>query len=148
MEISIQKNDAFRLMSSASGYPENILEEIIIKRLIDEGMMTGDTIDCGLSIQQIAVENKYNALEIVKVLFPEGTKNMEVIELMDSIYIFGTADDNPCPKCGCECEGTEDGADGHVWTEWKCSNSECDFADTNEPDFDVLPGGYAYNSEN
>lgn len=152
MKVSILKNESFDLLSVSTGYSKNTLEEIIIKRMIEEGLMAGDSLDCGLSVQQIGVSNDYDSLKMSKVLFPEVIQNPEVMELLDSIYFWGDGSNHPCPKCGCECEGETDSTDGTpscvTWTNWKCTNGECDFEDSNEIDIDVLPGGYAYNSEN
>lgn len=148
VKITILKNDAFALMTTATGYSENTLEEIIIKRMVDEGLMAGGIEDCGFSVQHIGFENKYDIFDLMNVLFPEGVKNTEIMELLDSIIFWGDGSEHPCPQCGCECDGEEDGADGHVWTDWKCTNGECDFADSGEPDWDVLPGGHAFKNEN
>ena len=131
-------------MQISTGYSEKTLEELLLKRMIDENIMCGDIIDCGWSLQQIAFQNKYDIFDLMNVLFPEGIENSEVMDLLDSIYVWGTATELPCPMCGNTCDHEDDGGND-LWT---CSNHECDFKDTTGPDVDALPGGYAYNSEN
>jgi hypothetical protein len=143
MDVQILKNQSFQMMSIASGLSESTMEELFIKRMINEGLMSGDKNDCGWSLQQIAFQNKYDIFDLINVLFPEGIKNTEVMELMDSIMIWGLASEHPCPLCGCECDH-EDDAGNDLWT---CSNGECHFKDSNEPDFDVLQGGYDYKHD-
>ena len=147
MKISILKNDAFVVLSKSTGIGFDNLEKTIIDSLIEEHMMSGDANDCGVSVEQIRVQNNYDISDIIEVIFGEN-ENKEIPELLKEIYIWGDGSEHPCPLCGCECEGTEDGAHGSVWMDWECSNGECDFTDSGEPDWDVLPGGYAFKSEN
>lgn len=137
IKVTILKNEAFAVLSTATGYSEKTLEELIIKRMIDENIMSGDVGDCGFSVEQIGHQNKYDSFDMMNVLFPEGIKNTEVFELLDSIFIWGLGVENPCPICGNECEVEHDSTDGISWMNLECSNPECDYTNANEPDWDL-----------
>ena len=74
------------MLAISTGYSKATLEEIIIKRLIDNDLIN-EKIECGWSIQHIAFHNGFHMIDIVDLLFPEGVNNSEVLELMDSIII-------------------------------------------------------------
>lgn len=136
MKKALLKNDAYKLLSSIVQIPENELESFIIERLEKRGLLTKDQ-DFGWSIEQIAFDNNMTVPEIVFIIF--GTnKHQEVPELLKAIIFWGDGVNYPCPKCGCECEVSEMIQSGHSWNEWACTNSYCDYEDSNEPDWDIL----------
>jgi hypothetical protein len=151
MKVQILKNEPFALLLVATGYSEKTLEELLLKRMIDENIMCGDTNECGYSLQSIAFESGYDVLMLMDVLFPEGMDNPEVFQMMDSIMVWGLADEHMCPLCGNKCDVEHDSTDGTPssikWKNWTCSNHECDFEDTTEPDVDVLPCGYDHKHD-
>jgi hypothetical protein len=143
MDLSIKRNDAFRVLSDATKISISDLEKIIIQGLIDEELIGGELEDCGRSIAEVCNEQGFSVPQIVELLFP-GQINQEIPELLDSIFIWGDAVDHPCDQCGCEMEGEEDGHGKHTWTDWECSNPNCDNKISNEPDWDSMPGGHDY----
>jgi hypothetical protein len=145
MKVQILKNESFALLSVATGYSEKTLEELLLKLMIDENIMCGDTNECGYSLQSIAFQSGYDVLMLMDVLFPEGMDNPEVVQMMDSIMVWGFGS---CPICGCGVRSELQNEGKLKWHDKECLNDECDFKDSDCPDVDVLPGGYAYNSEN
>lgn len=87
MDVQILHNESFAMLSVSCGYSKNTLEEIMIKRMLDESLISLNQNVHGKSIQQIAFEKKYDIFDLMNVLFPEGVKNTEVMELMDSIIL-------------------------------------------------------------
>lgn len=142
MEVIIKNNDAFHVLSVSTSISPKQLQNKIIWGLQNEGIIACDDEDCGKTVQELADLNNYTIHEIIEILFPEQIENQEVPELLKSIYIWGI--DGGCPDCGCELNVEEDSGDGHTWENKECSNNECEYATSGEPDWDVLPGGKDY----
>lgn len=147
----ILRNDAFRLLCELSGKPEEALEKQILNNLSLECICSLDMEDAGVDIQTIGESSGYDLDMLTRALFPDNESlqiDREPREILNAVFLWGTGSDESCPSCGCQLEEEHDGTDGISWTNYSCENPNCDFADSGEPDWDVLPGGYALRSEN
>lgn len=146
METNIKQNDSFRVLSTATGINGHDLEEMIVNKLIKEQLIEQHYFDYGKTIQEILDLNGWEMNTFIETLFP-GNTNKEIPELLKSIYIWGEGSEHPCPECGCEMDPIEDGSGACTWTDWKCENPNCDHQETNEPDWDTMPGGIDHDNQ-
>lgn len=50
-----------------------------------------------------------------------------------------------CPLCGSDVEVIDSGSyKGKVWYHYECTNPECQHEESEEPDWDSMPGGHDY----
>ena len=70
-----------------------------------------------------------------------GSKARYYVDVINTQVLISSLGD--CPQCGCELEQEEQGQGRFVWMDTECSN--CDYASSDEPDWDTMPGGYAYD---
>lgn len=145
METNIKQNDSFRVLSTATGINGHDLEERIVNKLITEQLIEQHYFDYGKTIQEILDLNGWEMKDFVESIFPENN-NKEIPELLKSIYIWGDGNEHPCPECGCEMDPIEDGSGACTWTDWKCENPNCDHQETNELDWDNIPGGIDFDN--
>jgi hypothetical protein len=143
MKTTLKENDALRMLASSSKLSITELEKRILDKMESEKLLTGNVEDIGLSILKIMNLNGYDAKDAINILFPEQRRNEEIIQLLDSVLIWGDAKNNPCPKCGCQVEHEPHVYESHIWEVWHCTN--CNFSTSNEPDWDGMKGGKDYD---
>lgn len=141
MKTTLKENDALRMLASSSKLSITELEKRILDKMESEKLLTGNVEDIGLSVLAVMKLNGYHAQDAINILFPEQRKNEEIIQLLDSIIIWGHAVRNPCPECGCDINEDTHGFEEHVWQTWECDNFNCNFSTNTEPDWDTLKGG-------
>lgn len=141
METTIKHNDAFIFLAKAMNLPETKLVKVIYKNMLEEGVMYNDNTIAGFSIKSIFEENAYSEEQMFNVLFPESKPNQEALQVLSDIIFWGSGCEHPCPECGCECDVEVDGVGSEIWNEYDCQNSECDYKSSDEPDWEILPGG-------
>jgi len=145
MELQIKQNDAFLQLAKITGTAPEELSKQILKGLDKLGFFVDWTQEAGKTIGTIHREfNDFHFEEIVDSIWPNDptNKNIEKINFLDGVLLWGTAMEHGCEKCGCECDVEHDGTDGISWKNVNCTNPECDWSDSREPDWDGLPGGY------
>jgi hypothetical protein len=89
--------------------------------------------DAGLEISQIMEEMGYDLNGFCYDVL--GQYNEELAFLIGKLKFKNVLDD--CPECGCEVEEREEAAWDYVWEEKDCTNPSCDYALTNQPDWDL-----------
>ena len=142
MEITIKDNDALEAVSLFMPDTKKDIIQKIISDLTESEFLMEPTEEVGMTIQEMVDEFGHQSLDdAINATFPIYINNQEFREVFSAILFWGDGSEHPCELCGCEMDGEEDGADGRVWTDWKCSNSNCEGAETNEPDWDCMPGG-------
>jgi len=147
MEISININDSYRELCKLTSIDESQLKLKILKDLELIGFFKDWTQEVGRTIDEIIKDHQeYTIEELIISMFPytDFLKSDEIKAFLGGIMFFGDGVDHPCEICGCEMDGEEDGADGKTWTNWDCSNPECEGSESNEPDWEMLPGGRKY----
>jgi hypothetical protein len=105
-------------------------------------------ITSGLQSEEIELEEGEDAGRLLSELFDDwGFKVFEVVlkvlgrsdnqvnELFGNLYYKHVNED--CPECGCETETETDGCWGQEWEEKKCVNSNYDYSESGEPDWDL-----------
>lgn len=140
-EITIEPNDAFEMLKDITRDHINNLPKFIVKKLYKKEFIEGVREDCGKSLDQIANQNDVTIYHLIKKVFPTVKYTDEIPELSKYIFLVWNSANNPCPECGCELDFEFDGG----WENTKCSNFDCDFATTTEPDHDNEPGGHSFN---
>jgi hypothetical protein len=150
MEIQIKQTDAFRELCKITLSNEKHFEEKILKGLDSIDFLMDWTQEAGRTIGEIIDEHGEHTIEeVVNAVFPSGMfgSNEEVKQFMSGILLWGTAIQHACEQCGCECDVEHDGTDGISWKNVDCTNPECDWSDSREPDWDGLPGGYDHKND-
>jgi hypothetical protein len=145
MEIQIKHTDAFRELCKITMSNDKFFEQKILNGLDSINFLMDWSQEAGKTIGDLIDEHSDHTIEeVVQAIFPSGMFNgsEEVKEFTRSVLLWGNGSQNPCSQCGCEMEGEEDGMGKTTWIDWKCSNPNCDNADSGEPDWDGLPGGY------
>ncbi len=134
--FSFKDNDAFDLFKKLTQRKD--IEQHIMEQLFERFEIPFD--DCfGHSIQTILDDEKIDPLEFVQQAFPTLKDHSELVQILPSVIFFGTGE-NPCPECGCELDVEHDGSGSHSWTNINCTF--CDYGDTDEPNWDSMPGGH------
>lgn len=145
MEVTIKKNDSFSELMKIVAMNPTDLQEKIIKGLESIGFLQDYTQEVGKTIQEIIEEyNDDTFEEVLTSVFPNAVhiQNDELNAFFGGLVIWGDGSEMICEECGCEMEGETEGCWGQEWTNWDCSNPECENGITNEPDWDTMPGGY------
>lgn len=129
------------MLERASSVQGKKLESWIIEQL-EKAEIIQEREDCGKTISELCKQAQTSPLEVAMKTF----KSFGAAE----VYTFSNLtimsdEENPCPECGCKLEVEHDGADGYEWEEHACSNSDCDYKNTTEPDWDLMPGGADYD---
>jgi len=140
MKATIKQNDGLRMLSSITKITTSDLEHRIISKMEEEQLLSGNMEDCGHSVLEVIAQSGYDAQDAINILFPEFYKNEEIIQILDSIIVWGNGGDIECPECGCEMIVENESS----WINCKCENSDCGHATTNEPDWDTMKGGKDY----
>ena len=124
MEISIKHNDSYRELSKVVNVSENKLSEYIINKLEKEEIIGDYQYEVSFTIKEV-MENygDYTTSELAYLLFPEFSKNNEVVDFLENLVFWGVALENPCQQCGCEMKKS----DSDDWHKLECSNSECTY---------------------
>ena len=138
INVSITENDALReLVKIQKSNPQKISEKIQ-NALVKEGVLYLGTEDAGLTLNEIADQSGYAIKYLFKLVY--GTEgDTEQLEFFGALLFLGDSD---CPMCGCDLERETEGLGNKEWENVSCTN--CDYADSNEPDWDILPRGYEY----
>jgi hypothetical protein len=141
MKITIRRDDALEGLSSLTKKDKIELAHHIIEQAIQAKVITNDKEYCGANLFEIFFDYGYNL--IAATLFCLGKCDPFLMDKFRNLVIWGIYDD--CPDCGWETDFiTGDCYKGHLWEERKCTN--CGKVVSNEPDWDVVPGGYDYNN--
>lgn len=135
--LTIQSSDELKILSVQFGFTEDELKNKIIDALIDYAVIEGSKEECGKAIGEIV--DCYDIVFPLREIFKSISHTL--VESINKQYIISTLGD--CPTCGCELETYEDGQGRYVWLNTECTN--CDYKDSNEPDWDTMRGGYAYD---
>lgn len=145
--IVLQENDSLIELSKASGLTTADITERVIYAM-DEvfGLIGNQKEDCGKSVKQAADYHGVSVRDIAPEVFRRTNVFItdEIISFIEGLVFWGNAE-KPCPECGCELNYEGDSADGYSWVNIDCSNSACDYATSDEPDWDTMPGGHNYS---
>lgn len=114
----------------------NTTSEILVDR-ITRGLKKLDIIleendDMGKELSGIIEDYGHNLSSVTLLVL--GRSDKQLNELFGSLYFKDVLDD--CPNCGCE---TNTEYDGYGFSEYEiqfCTNSSCDYKNSNEPDID------------
>jgi len=117
------------------------LTDIICKNLIDYGIVADDHRFCGKAFLKlfddfVDIDIHYFIMRVF------GICNSEILRLFNELYFIYYLED--CPECGYETEALDQENGKYKWEDTKCLNSDCDYAISNEPDWDIMPGGHDY----
>jgi len=146
VEITLLKNDAFRVLLEATGMTTMELEKRIIDTMLENGLIESDNMELFTkSVWDVFDEINQTTIEMLSFLFSDIQTSEELSELLKSIYFFGDATNHPCEECGCEMIESRDGYDRIYWSEWDCENPYCENRETDEPDHDTMKGGHDYD---
>ncbi len=146
MEITLLKNDAFRVLLEVTGMTTMELEKRIFDTMVKEELIELDDFDLvNKSVWEIFNEIDCNTIWVKGLLFNDIETNENIFELLKSIYFFGDGTNHPCEECGCEMIEERDGCNGKYWSEWECENPYCDNKETDEPDWDTMKGGHDWD---
>ena len=140
MKVTLIHNDALREVAAQVTINTKELTEKIETALVDEGVINLDSEDAGHTIDEIALFSGYEAAELFKIVFGAETKSHELLAFFGALTFMGDGD---CPQCGGEVNTVLDGGHGHEWEDSECT--VCDWANSTEPDWDIMPGGYSYD---
>ncbi len=135
--LTIQSSIELKILSTQFNIAEQELKDKIINTFINREAIGGDQDECGKTLGEIADEPDFRSVCL------QIFKNVSHVLLtnISNLVILSTLGD--CPQCGCETTEEEQGAFDRVWVETECSN--CDYRDSNEPDWDTIRGGHAYD---
>lgn len=139
----VQDNDFNALATELKLTPEQLVEKIE-NGFKNNDMELCDYEDAGVQVTEICKNWGYE-LPVVALKFFGRSDNM-INDLFGKLYFKHVNDE--CPQCGHELEVEYDS--GHAngksyeWENKTCSNSNCDYGDTGEPDWDCMPGGHDY----
>jgi hypothetical protein len=143
---TIRKNDSFSVLLTSIGTTSHNLEDSILNGLINEQLIESSYEDYGKNLQTIIDENDWEMTDFLNVIFPDKQLNSEILELFKGVQVWGCGSEKPCPECGCEMDPFGDGIGTLQWTNWECENPNCDYRETEEPDWDVMPGGIDFDN--
>jgi len=133
--ITLKDNAALVKLAAFLKLSEQEVTDIVLKEFEDCGYIAGDMDDCGKTFLQICEENKISSLHIAQKLFKITVNDARIMKFITDLTIWGYA--HECKLCGCELETETDGFDQHEWVEQKCTNPNCDYSTTTEPDFET-----------
>ena len=147
MEITILKNDAFRVLMESTGMTSMELEKRIIDAMVNHDLIDDSNLfeTYGLSVWEILDESLCDTDWVKEVIFNDIETNDEIFELLKSIIFWGMGTEHPCGECGSEMTSERDGCDGKYWNEWTCENPCCDNTESDEPDHDTMQGGHDWD---
>lgn len=138
MEITIKPNDAFQVLQAITRDRITKVDEHIVRHLSNHENIELDSDDYGRSIQDVITERSTKTVnQVLKYMFMSVDNRSEIKELLNHLIFVNAKADHPCPECGCELEFETDGFGNVEWVETACSNSNCEYQDTNEPDWDL-----------
>lgn len=144
--LTLQENDALLQLCSLTGLSTIEITERVITSLDAFGFIVKDIEDCGKSIFSISRVQEVGVYYLAVDFFNGIFVSDEITEFTGALVLWGDGD-HPCPECGSEIDFFHDGTDGITWTEQTCSNPNCNYATTDEPDHDTMRGGYDYDKE-
>ena len=131
-------NDSLEHIAKVIGRTEAEISEIVVKTFYDiDIIMSLD--DCGKTIGEL-IDGEFSVKQAIEHVL--GYYNKEIETSFSNLVIWGAAYE--CPECGCSLDEVPESSSGYEWVDIDCTN--CDYADTNEPDWDIMPGGYGYNN--
>lgn len=135
--LTLRSSSELEILSSQLSITQEELKSKIIENLLDNEVISGDQCDCGKVLTDIIDYNSFK--NVINDIFG----GMSYILLLNlSIQVLVSTLGN-CPECGCELEEIEQQLQGYKWIDKKCNN--CSYADTGEPDWDTMQGGYSYD---
>lgn len=137
--ITLQSSKELGILSSQIGLTQEQLKDRIIETFIKYEAIGGDQGDCGQKLTDVADYD--SSRSAIREIFG-GMSYILFLNLSQQIIISTLGD---CPMCGCETEEEEQVYDKHSWVDIACTNHNCEYKDSNEPDYDILPSGYHYN---
>ena len=114
-----------------------VINEVILSKLFELELIGDDNDDCGLTIKEILERSEYDSWEFINSLYKS---NQQSHDAMLTLLVINQLND--CQECGCEVEIESDSHGKYDWENKKCTH--CDYADSNEPDWDTMPGGHDY----
>lgn len=142
--LYLVQNNGFDSLKTALGLETSELIMKIEHGLINNDMELCDYEDAGLPMSEVIEKYDYKLPAVALKLF--GRSDKTINEHFGQI-VFKHLNDE-CPQCGHEIDVKPDSgrANGKLykWENKKCSNSNCDYAETGEPDWDCMPGGADY----
>lgn len=125
MNIKILRNDSYRALSRSSGITENELEKRILDKLIECGVFDGRDEDIGKSVKELSFLSGYDPIDLIGIVFPEKSDNLEIGEFLKGIIFWGDSFGEECPYCGCDVDCEIEQEMGAKWEYKKCVNSSC-----------------------
>lgn len=145
MNLTLKQNEALSVLSLATGLCVSDLTSTIFEyfKKVDRYL---DFEACGMTLEDLVNFEDLELVVVINDLFPDKWNNPEIPELFKTVFVWGDGSDHPCDECGCEMTEEIMVGGGYTWNEWHCTN--CPNIESNEPDTDLLPGGYKYNKEN
>jgi hypothetical protein len=138
MDVIIKKNDAFRVLQTITTGVISDLEKYLFFKLKDERMMFADVEDCGKTLDEVRADNGVSMDYFLTEFFGRVSLTDEIPELIKHIEFVASGSDNPCPVCGCELNQETDAEFGVEYMDTDCSNTNCSYSNTTNPDWDVL----------
>lgn len=134
-EIWLVGENELATLSKMTGKDEVSIIREIITQLVENEITEDGCEDIGTHLVTLFEREKATYLPI-SIAWDLGLRSLAkfaAAKLIGELVLFSTLDD--CPQCGWETESYEDGGYGHTWTVRKCNNSDCDFYESDEPDF-------------
>lgn len=136
MDIQIKKNDALTVIASSVKLSIKETEQRILSFLKNHNEYIS-TEACGYSITDLSETEEFELKDMMNTCFIVLPENTEVEELLEGVFVWGLGS---CPECGCGIHSELQEGDGFKWYDKSCLN--CDYATSDEPDWDSMPGGY------
>lgn len=120
-------------ISNILNISEDEVKERISKGFKKLNIELEETDDAGVLFSQIVSDYGFEMFAVTLMVI--GRSEVQINELFGNLFYKNTSED--CPQCGCETETDTDGCWGQEWEEKKCLNSNCDWSESGEPDWDL-----------
>lgn len=144
INLYLVKDDNFNSLSNVLKLDSSQLVEKIENGFKDNDMELCDQEDAGVPITEICKNWGYDVSVVALKFLNRSDKKIN--DLFGNLFFKHINDE--CPLCGHEINVEHDS--GHAngksyeWENKDCSNGNCDYGETGEPDWDIMPGGHDY----